>query len=106
RVFRVAKGAQDLVVRWLPDGNRVVVQSDSSGAQRAGILDLAAGEPRWLGDGRHSETAQELSPSGRQLLVDRNIDASHQLVAYDLERGSERVVALPHGAVGEAPRAH
>src|SRR4029079_15421262 len=56
RVFRVAKGAQDLVVRWLPDGKRVVVQSDSSGEQGAGILDLATGEPRWLGDGKCSET--------------------------------------------------
>jgi dipeptidyl aminopeptidase/acylaminoacyl peptidase len=101
RVFRVAKGAQDLVMRWLPDGTRVVVQSDSSGEQRAGILDLASGQARWLGDGTHSETAQELSPSGRQLLVDRNVDAAHRLVAYDLQRGTERVVALPPGAVGE-----
>jgi len=101
RVFRVAKGAQDLVVRWLPDGKRAVVQSDSSGEQRAGILDLATGQATWLGDGTHSETAQELSPSGRQLLVDRNVDAAHQLVAYELQRGTERVVPLPPGAVGE-----
>lgn len=101
RIFRVKKGAQDNVLRWLPDGKRIVVQSDASGEQRSGILTLATGEVRWLGDGRHSENAQELSPSGRQLLVDRNIDAGHQLVAYDLERGTERAIALAPGAVGE-----
>src|SRR4029077_4804485 len=72
RVFRVAKGAQDLVVRWLPDAKRVVCSSASSGERRAGALTLATGEETWLGDGTHSETAQELSPAGRQLLVDRN----------------------------------
>ena len=101
RVFRVAKGAQDVLLRWLPDGKRVVVQSDASGEQRAGILTLETGAVRWFGDGKHSEVAQELSPSGRHLLVDRNIDAAHQLVAYDIETGAERVAALPPGAVGE-----
>ena len=101
RVFRVKPGAQDLLVRWLPDGRRVVVHSDASGEQRAGILELSTGQVKWLGDGRHSETAQELSPSGRQLLVDRNADAAHELIAYDLERGTERAVPLPPGAIGE-----
>ena len=101
RVFRMKKGSQDNLMRWLPDGKRIVVQSDSSGEQRSGILTLATGDVRWLGTGKHSELAQELSPSGRQLLVDRGIDAGHQLVAYDIERGTERAVALPPGAIAE-----
>lgn len=101
RVFRQKSGTQDLVHRWLPDGKRVVVQSDASGEQRAGILTLATGEVRWLGDGKHSELAQELSPSGRQLIVLRNIDAAHELVAYDIETGKERVAALAPGVISE-----
>src|SRR5438093_11808893 len=74
RVFRVTKGSVDLVVRWLPDSRRLVVQSDASGTQRAGVM-LDTGEVRWLGDGTREEHAEELSPSGKQLLVSRPVDA-------------------------------
>jgi dipeptidyl aminopeptidase/acylaminoacyl peptidase len=102
RIFRTKKGAIDLVQRWLPDGRRLVVESDTSGVSRTGILTLASGEVVWLGEGEREEHVVELSPSGRQLLVTRNRDAAVQLVAYDLERGTERVAAIPPGAVGGA----
>ncbi|HKW79003.1 MAG TPA: S9 family peptidase [Candidatus Limnocylindria bacterium] len=102
RIFRVKAGAMDTVLRWLPDGARLVVQSDASGTQRAGILTLASGEVRWLGRGERDEVAQELSPSGTQLLVSRHRDAAHQLVAYDIATGAERTVNVAPGVVGNA----
>lgn len=102
RVFRVRKGAIDLVQRWLPDGERLVVESDASGTSRTGILTLSSGAVRWLGDGEREEHVVELSPSGRQLLVTRNREAALQLVAYDLTGGTERTATMPPGAVGGA----
>ena len=102
RVFRVKPGAIDLVQRWLPDGARVVVESDASGTARTGVLTLAGGDVRWLGAGDREEHVVELSPSGRQLLVTRNTDAAVQLVAYDLGSGAERVASLAPGVVGGA----
>ncbi|TMC31063.1 MAG: S9 family peptidase [Chloroflexi bacterium] len=102
RVFRVARGAIDLVMRWLSDGKRVVVQSDASGTQRAGILTLESGEVRWFGDGTRDEHAEELSPSGRQLLVSRLVDAAQELVSYDIATGRERVARIPPGVIGLA----
>ncbi len=102
RIFRTRAGAQDLALRWLPDGGRVVVQSDTTGVTRAGVLTIASGEVRWLGTGEHDESVMDLSPSGRQLLVARHVDAAHSLVAYDLADGSERVARLAPGVVGAA----
>jgi dipeptidyl aminopeptidase/acylaminoacyl peptidase len=102
RVFRVSKGSIDVVLRWLPDGERVVVQSDATGTPRAGILTLASGEVHWLGSGERDEYPEELSPSGRQLLVSRHADAAHQLVAYDIASGTGREARIPQGVVGNA----
>ena len=102
RIFRVKKGSIDLVHRWLPDGERVVVQSDASGIQRAGILTLSSGAVAWLGDGTRDEHAEELSPSGRQLLVSRHVDAAHSLAAYDLASGKAREARIPPGVIGNA----
>jgi dipeptidyl aminopeptidase/acylaminoacyl peptidase len=102
RVFRVTKGSIDVVARWLPDGKRVVVDSDATGTPRAGILELASGEVRWLGDGMHEEHPAELSPSARQLLVVRHADAAHQLIAYDLATGDVREARIPPGVIGNA----
>jgi dipeptidyl aminopeptidase/acylaminoacyl peptidase len=102
RIFRVKKGSIDTVQRWLPDGKRIVVQSDATGTQRPGILDLPSGEVTWLGDGTRDEHAEELSPSGRQLLVSRHADAAHSLVAYDIASGKAREARIASGVIGNA----
>ena len=99
RVFRVSKGSIDTLTRWLPDGKHVVVQSDASGTPRAGILELATGVVRWFGTGAYDEYPAELSPSGRQLLVQRHIDAAHQLISYDVATGTAREAKLPVSGV-------
>ncbi len=100
RILRVKKGAMDTVQRWLPDGKRVVVQSDATGTQRPGVLDVSSGDVKWLGDGTRDEHAEELSPSGRQLLVSRHVDAAHALVAYDIASGTSREARIPSGVIG------
>lgn len=102
RVFRVRAGSQDTIAGWHPDGKRLAVTSDASGAHRAGILDIASGVVRWFGADGVEENAVRISKTGKYLLVGRNVDSQVQLLAYDLETGASRPVPLPPGIVAQA----
>ncbi|MDQ6859469.1 MAG: S9 family peptidase [Chloroflexota bacterium] len=102
RVFRVRAGSQDTVTAWHPDGTHLAVTSDAGGTHRAGILDVASGEVRWLGSEGVEEHSMRFSKTGAFLLVGRNVDAQMQLVAYETATGTARVVPLPPGIVAQA----
>lgn len=97
RVLRVEEGSQDVVAAWSPDGRSLAVTSDAGGAPRPGILDLASGEVRWLGQEGVEEWAQVFSQNGRFLACLRNQNAEVQPILYDLETGAARELALPAG---------
>lgn len=101
RVLSVRDGSRDSLGDWHPDGRRVAVTSDATGTNRPGILDLASGEVRWLGEEGVDESAVEFSKDGAWLSTIRNRDAALLPVLYRVESGEARELRLPPGlAVG------
>jgi len=97
RVLQVKVGSQDSVSDWHPDGATLAVTSDASGVNRPGLLDLASGEVRWLGEEGADETAVGFSDDGKTLACLRNRDAQIQPVLYEVETGRARALDLPAG---------
>jgi dipeptidyl aminopeptidase/acylaminoacyl peptidase len=101
KVLSVKTGSKDTIADWHPDGKRLAVTSDASGQNRAGILDLATGQVRWLGKENVEEHAIRFSQDGRLLAAIRNFESSVRPIVYDVESGDVHELKLPDGfAVG------
>ncbi len=97
QVFSSREGAKDSPIGWLVDGSSLAIQSDASGSDRAGVVNLTSDTVRWLGDSDAEEVVREVSGDGRSLLVLRNHDAVLQPVLYDLVSGEARALPIPDG---------
>jgi dipeptidyl aminopeptidase/acylaminoacyl peptidase len=101
KVLSVKKGSKDTIADWHPDGKRLAVTSDASGQNRAGILDLATGQVRWLGKDNIEEHAIRFSKDGRLLAAIRNFESSVRPIVYEVETGAAHELKLPDGlAIG------
>jgi len=97
RIYQGKVGSRDIAAGWFPDGKRILLTSDVSGIDRPGILNLETGKVRWLGQDGISETAADISRSGRYVLSLRNQDALEMPIITTLETGEEATLALPPG---------
>jgi dipeptidyl aminopeptidase/acylaminoacyl peptidase len=97
KVFSVKPGSQDAIMDWHPDGARVAVSSDASGTPRAGILDLASGQVRWLGKDGVEEHPGKFSKDGKTLSAVRNFESQVRPVLYDVATGQPRELKLAPG---------
>ena len=97
RVLQVKIGSIETPVKWLPDGKRLAITSDSSGVNRPGILDAETGKVRWLGQDGVEESTSGLSENGKWLVALRNEDAIVQPVLYDVETGTAKELDLSAG---------
>jgi dipeptidyl aminopeptidase/acylaminoacyl peptidase len=95
RTFSSGPGTFDVSTDWSPDGRSIAITSDAGGSERAGVLDVAGGTVRWLGDGSAEERSLTFSRDGRHLLVMRNRDAVLRPVLYEMESGVGLEPALP-----------
>lgn len=97
RVLRVKEGSKDEVAGWSPDGRSLTVDSDATGNYRPGILDLGTRKVRWFGHEGWEETAEDISPDGRQLLTLGRSGVATKGWTRDLSTGGERELDLPGG---------
>lgn len=97
KVLSVKPGSQDTISDWHPDGKRVAVTSDASGTQRAGILDIARGQVRWLGKEGVEEHSGRFSKDGKTLSALRNQESQVRPVLYDVATGNARELQLDPG---------
>ena len=97
KIFSVQPGSQDGISDWHPDGTRVAVSSDASGTPRAGILDLASGQVRWLGKDGVEEHPGKFSKDGKTLAAVRNFESQVRPVLYDVATGQARELKLEPG---------
>jgi len=97
KIFSAKPGSQDGVSDWHPDGKRVAVSSDASGTPRAGILDIASGQVRWLGKDGVEEHPGKFSKDGKTLSALRNFESQIRPVLYDVDTGQAREPKLDPG---------
>jgi dipeptidyl aminopeptidase/acylaminoacyl peptidase len=97
RIFRVSEGTQDGVGGFSLDDRYLAVASDSSGVNRPGLLEIATGEVRWLGDEGVNESPAGFSDDGRWLVCHRNQDSEIRPVLFEVATGARRELKLPPG---------
>ena len=97
KIFSAKPGSQDGLSDWHPDGKRVAVTSDASGTPRAGILDIASGQVRWLGTEGVEEHPGKFSKDGKTLSALRNFESQVRPVLYDVASGGARELDLDPG---------
>ncbi len=96
-VFRVSEGTRESIADWSPDGRYLAVVSDATGDNRAGLLELATGDLRWLSEAGSSESAAGFSKDGRWLACIQNRDSQIRPVLYEVATGERRLLDLPPG---------
>lgn len=97
KIFSAKPGSQDGISDWHPDGKRVAVTSDASGTPRAGILEIASGQVRWLGKDGVEEHPGKFSKDGKTLSALRNFESQVRPVLYDVATGEAREPKLDPG---------
>lgn len=97
RIYQGKGGSRDTACAWLPDGQHILLTSDVSGVERPGVLNLNTHKVRWFGQDNVSETAADVSRSGRYVLSLRNQDALETPIIADLKTGEETTLDLPSG---------
>lgn len=97
KIFSAKSGSQDSVSDWHPDGKRLAITSDASGTPRAGILDIASGQARWLGREGVEQHSGKFSKDGTKLYALRNHESQVRPVLYDVASGDERELKLEPG---------
>jgi dipeptidyl aminopeptidase/acylaminoacyl peptidase len=92
------KGARIIAEDVTADGRTVAVSSDEANGQlRAGLYDVAAKRWRWLKPTPWEQTAEALSPDGRNMVVRTGVDGRSALSLVDVASAAERPLALPPG---------
>ena len=80
------------------DGRIVAASSDEgSGQMRAGLLDARTATWRWLKPTAWEQTATDVTPDGKTMIVRTNEDGRSSLSAVDMATGRERPLAIPPG---------
>ena len=97
KIFSAKSGSQDAPSDWHPDGKRLAITSDASGTPRAGILDIATGQVRWLGKDGVEEHSGKFSKDGKTLSAIRNQESQVRPVLYDVASGTARELRLEPG---------
>lgn len=97
-------GAETHVVDWHPDGDRILIEDNSEGAERIGVHDLDADETHWLSDGSVVEEPVAFTPDGDRIVGTRTRRAATVPIVYDRETGTDRELSLPTGVASFAGR--
>lgn len=85
------------------DGRLIAVSTNDGGSQlRAGLLEAATGTWRWLKPTAWEQTAQQLSPDGKTMIVRTGIDGRSVLAAITVATGEERPLDFGNGVASVA----
>src|SRR6476469_7143187 len=91
-------GVQLLAAGASGDGRVIAASTDEgSGQMRAGLLDATTGEWKYLKPPPWEQTATDVTPEGKTMIVRTNADGRSNLSAVDLATGAERSLPMPPG---------
>jgi YD repeat-containing protein len=92
-------GAETAPVEFSPDGDRLLIQDNSTDLGRSGVYDLETGEVEWFAS-EYEESPRAFLPDGERVLVTREREMAVTKVVYDLETGEHEAFDLPEGVTG------
>ncbi len=85
------------------DGRTIAASSNEGGSQlRAGLLDATSGKWRWLKATPWEQTAQDLSPDGRTMIVRTGVNGRAELSVVNVASGAERPLNFAPGVASAA----
>lgn len=102
RLYSSGEDNRDGAGRASPDGRYLAVASNASGLDQPGLLDLASGEVRFIGEGDGEEHVVDFSPDGRRVLVVAVRRARAVLSEFDIAAGTRRPVGPSDGVITAA----
>jgi dipeptidyl aminopeptidase/acylaminoacyl peptidase len=79
------------------DGKYVLITSNASGYDNAGLLDIATKKIDWLTAEKWRINSGSFSPDGKRLTWTANVDGNTDVVMYDLAAKQSTVLPLPKG---------
>ena len=80
-----------------PDGKYLLITSNASGYDNAGLLEVATKKIQWITDEKWSVESGTFSPDGKRLTWVVNIDGNAQIAVYDIETKRTTTLPLPPG---------
>jgi dipeptidyl aminopeptidase/acylaminoacyl peptidase len=81
------------------DGKTVLITSNAgNGYLNVALLDVASKKIRWVTADKSEALGQALSPDGRSVVYDANVDGNTSLYFYDIASGKRHPLDLPPGA--------
>jgi len=80
-----------------PDGKYVLITSNASGYDNAGLLEVATRKIEWLTSERWRVNSGSFSPDGKRITWTENVDGNTDVVSYDLALKQPTMLPLPKG---------
>ena len=80
-----------------PDGNYVLITSNASGYDNAGLLEIATKNIQWLTNEKWRVSSGSFSPDGRWLTWTTNVDGNTDIVSYNIAEKRAATLSLPKG---------
>jgi dipeptidyl aminopeptidase/acylaminoacyl peptidase len=80
-----------------PDGKYLLITSNSSGYDNAGLLEIASQKVQWLTEEKWRVQSGAFSPNGKRLTWVTNIDGNDRIAVYDIDSKQTSTLPLPPG---------
>ncbi len=100
KLLSVNDGSQDIAIDWSRDGSKLLVMSDHSGVEQAGVYFLKTNEVKWFGNKKHSDIPLVFTGDGENFVVRREADAELILILFEVASGKEIPLKIPPGSAG------
>jgi dipeptidyl aminopeptidase/acylaminoacyl peptidase len=80
-----------------PDGKYVLITSNASGYDNAGLLEIATKNIQWLTDEKWRVNSGSFSPDGKWLTWTTNVNGNTDIVSYNIAEKRAATLPLPKG---------
>ncbi|HWY68262.1 MAG TPA: S9 family peptidase [Terriglobales bacterium] len=85
-----------------PDGKYLLITSNTTGYENAGLLEIATKKIEWLTNEKWEVASGSFSPEGRQVTWTANVDGNTEIFVYDISSKQTSSLPLPKGVNGLA----
>ena len=100
KLFSSKDGSKDIAMTWSRDGKMLLIWSDHSGEEQAGVFFMKTGDVKWFGNVAAPEQPLTFTGDNQYFVANRDADAELKLILYSIESGEETPLKIPPGSAG------